>query len=403
MSWPVLRASLDLLLKSRSRPLTIEFSGGEPLLEFAMIRRAVRYVERRRGTCEVQYALTTNGTLLDGESLRLLEDHDFQIELSYHAIPSAQDRRGRAIFRRLDETIDRLRGEYPRLWRQRVLVAVTLGIPEVPALADSISYLVSKGARHIVMSAAFGQEGWRLRDIDEIRRQFRRITALVENESARSGHVPLALYRREQDDSVVLGREPRWCSGAAGHAISIDPNGQAYGCAMLAGARPVIAEGMVGTAAARSMSSLSALIIDRGSPLWRFRLGDVRDPGFERRLGKCPSSVLDMFDERRQQRSSYRRCGDCRYIAECSICPVAHAFDPNRDPTRVSDFVCAFNQVAFETREKSLGVPSLQQRLAGHAPVPVLVRELRQYASAVRQARHLQPCSRPGAGWFTEP
>ena len=91
MPWSVLRTSLDVLLSSRLRPLTLEFSGGEPLLALPMLRRALRYVEQSGGNHGVQYALTTNGTRLDADTLALLEEHQCEVQLSFHAIPSARD------------------------------------------------------------------------------------------------------------------------------------------------------------------------------------------------------------------------------------------------------------------------------------------------------------------------
>lgn len=391
MSWPILRASLDVLLASPVRPLTIEFSGGEPLLALPMLRRALRHVERSGVHAGVRYALTTNGTLLNPASLALLEEHGFEVRLTFHGIPGAQDRSGRRIFRHLDRVLDRLQIEHAALWREHLRVAITVGIREVSALADSIEYLVAKGVRHIGMSAAFGQAGWHVGDIDEIKRQFARITALMRRERARSGWLPLTLYRKRHGEPGPSRGVDLRCSGAVGQAIAIDPTGQAYGCVMLAGARPVTPDGVGATAAGTSGAS-PALVINRDSPLWRFHLGEVREAAFPRRLRTYSSAVRrsEIFERRLEQHSSYGRCGDCRFIGQCSVCPVACAFGPHAsDPDQVSDFVCAFNRIAFGERERFPEEPTVWQQLAGRAPTPRLVRELQR--SALRRRRSLAP------------
>ena len=45
MEWETLRASLDLILRSRREKVALLFIRGEPLLEFRLLRRAVEYVE----------------------------------------------------------------------------------------------------------------------------------------------------------------------------------------------------------------------------------------------------------------------------------------------------------------------------------------------------------------------
>src|SRR5688572_4383421 len=96
MDWNTLRASADLLLGSRQPEVHMLFIGGEPLLEFPLIRRAVEYIEAARPRhLTVRYDIITNGTLLREEQTAFLVDHDFAVQLSFDGVPPAQDLRGR--------------------------------------------------------------------------------------------------------------------------------------------------------------------------------------------------------------------------------------------------------------------------------------------------------------------
>ncbi len=108
MRWPALRASLGLLLASPQRPVSVEFSGGEPLLATRLIRRAVAFLETSLDESAVNYVLTTNGTLLDPGIVAFLDRHRFVVRLSFHADPGARDPHGRATFRRLDRLLEHL-------------------------------------------------------------------------------------------------------------------------------------------------------------------------------------------------------------------------------------------------------------------------------------------------------
>src|SRR6185295_12115155 len=78
MDWETLRASADLLLGSRRAEVHMLFIGGEPLLEFPLIRRAVEYIEVARPREQtVRYHIVTNGTLLREEQAAFLAEHDF--------------------------------------------------------------------------------------------------------------------------------------------------------------------------------------------------------------------------------------------------------------------------------------------------------------------------------------
>jgi len=61
MPWPVLKAAADRVLESTSPRVDVVFAGGEPMLAFVLIERAVGYIERRRPHgLGVQYSLATN-------------------------------------------------------------------------------------------------------------------------------------------------------------------------------------------------------------------------------------------------------------------------------------------------------------------------------------------------------
>src|SRR5688572_17256335 len=84
IEWEIVRAALDRLLASRHAKVKVLFIGGEPLLEFPMIERAVAYLEqhRRRGTT-IRYATITNGVLLGDQHLQFFVDHDFHVQVSF--------------------------------------------------------------------------------------------------------------------------------------------------------------------------------------------------------------------------------------------------------------------------------------------------------------------------------
>jgi uncharacterized protein len=62
MSWETAGKAVDYVA-ARSRSFKIQFSGGEPLLNFPLVKRVIEYVKMRWGSATFQ--LQTNGTLID--------------------------------------------------------------------------------------------------------------------------------------------------------------------------------------------------------------------------------------------------------------------------------------------------------------------------------------------------
>ncbi len=267
---------------------------------------------------------------------------------------------------------------------------MTVGPEQLSALADTIAYLVEKGARDIGMAAACGQPGWRVERLAEIERQFESITRLMGQHYARTGSVPLRLYRKDGPARKPAAATDLRCGGASGTSIVVDPNGQVFGCVMLAGARAAEESLRAGAGARRTPAGVApppALELPSDSPLWAFRLGDVRDAGFARRLERYPSAIRrsGIFDLRRADRSGYARCDRCRCIGECAVCPAVRVFGPDAgEQGRIPDFVCGFTRVSLAHRERFPVQPTAEERVRGRAPLPSLVRELHEYAARHR-------------------
>ena len=105
MPWEVLRHALELLIRSESLRRSLVFYGGEPLLEPELIRRAAQLVTGRLGRSGLALGITTNGTLLDAETMRFLTLHRVSTQLSCDGIAPAQKLRGRGTHQRLDAVL----------------------------------------------------------------------------------------------------------------------------------------------------------------------------------------------------------------------------------------------------------------------------------------------------------
>lgn len=71
---------------------SIGFYGGEPLLNFKLMKLCVSYFENAYPEIDPLYALTTNGTLLDEEKRDFLMAHDFSIAVSIDGPEQEHDR-----------------------------------------------------------------------------------------------------------------------------------------------------------------------------------------------------------------------------------------------------------------------------------------------------------------------
>ncbi len=146
--------------------ITFEFSGGEPFLRFALMRRLVDYMRNHpeRRERPAYFSVQTNGTLLDEERVDWMRENGIIVGLSLDGNPESHNRsrpqvNGRESFTKVMHGIDLL---------QRAGIGfgvlVVLNRSNIDAVEPMIDFLVDNGIESIKLNpVAFlgtGRSGW---------------------------------------------------------------------------------------------------------------------------------------------------------------------------------------------------------------------------------------------------
>lgn len=349
MAWPVLSAVLDLLLASDHPQPRLTLHGGEPLLEVGLMRRATEYLGQRQGPDRrVELYTSTNGTLFDGDAIDFVVDNDVDTQISCDGVVAAQERRASGTFATIDGALRGLRARRPEFLRDRCSVSITLGSHNVDHLAESFDYFLETGVGEVAVSPLITHDaGWRPDDITVLADQVLAILASSLEIHRRTGEVPFSPFRLEPDPDPGQERAPgAMCRVACTDRLAVDVDGRLFGCVMLAESYQRLPCGSL------------------GERLHSMRLGDLRAPELGSQLEHFPDAVrsVEIFDRKQDKRSSYGRCGDCRFVEVCSVCPVSILHIPgNTDPNRVPDLPCAVNLVLLTCLEGFLSATQAGQ------------------------------------------
>jgi sulfatase maturation enzyme AslB (radical SAM superfamily) len=368
MPWKTLRRALDLLTSSAATPKHLGFYGGEPLLEFPLIRRAVEYLER---SCPddggIRYSITTNGTRLTAEVAAFLATHRFRTHLSFDGVPAAQDLRGKGTFTRLDSVLDRIRADHPSFFRDHLRIVLTLTLDNLPYLEQSVEYFLCRDVREIEISPLITHPGGPTEGLPaRLERQFRGVFRASLEHHRCSGRVPVALLRRPYARRSTTTASDWLCGLARGEDLTVDVDGRVYACVLLARSYQTLASDFL----RREVAGLCFGNLARG----QLRLE-----------ARSKSDVGEIFRGRQRKHSSFRECADCEHLPDCRICPVSIGHIPgNEDPHRVPDLQCALNLVALRYRKRMPPVATAADIVSGRAPVPEAIRKIVAFAEERR-------------------
>lgn len=151
MSFEIAKKAIVTLLGqelARGEKYPITFYGGEPLLEFALMRRCVEFSEKYAAEHgkRVRFSLTTNGTLLNDEIVDYLVEHDFLILVSLDGPKEPHDRyrkfpNGKGSFDTVAKNLHRFAERYPDYMKRgiNVTLAPPLALEETERFIDELA------------------------------------------------------------------------------------------------------------------------------------------------------------------------------------------------------------------------------------------------------------------------
>lgn len=137
MSAETAEKSIELALGSSSSFITVEFQGGEPLVNFKVVKHAIEYGQRRAKEIgkSIEFTMVSNLALMDEEKLAFLLDHKVQICTSIDGPEHLHDKQrklvGSSSFKAAVHWIKRInqayveRGLDPSLYHVEALLTTT--------------------------------------------------------------------------------------------------------------------------------------------------------------------------------------------------------------------------------------------------------------------------------------
>lgn len=246
----VARRAVDLLIRGSGarRRVEIDFFGGEPLLNFPVVRDTIRYARSQGEEAGKRFGftVTTNGLLLTPEVRRFLLDNEVNVVLSLDGRPEAHDR-----WRRTPggggshrEVLPNIR-DYVREWksgpgpRGYYYIRGTFTRQNLD-FAEDFRYLIEQGFRNVSLEPVVApvDEEYALteRDLPRVRAEYERLAAdyleaLRADPTVRFFHFDLDL-----DAGPCLPKRLSGCG--AGHAyLAVDADGGLFPCHQFVGQR----------------------------------------------------------------------------------------------------------------------------------------------------------------------
>ena len=325
MAWDTVEASLSFFLPFVEDGASVIFYGGEPLLAWEKIERAVPFVKNLTELLDkdVRFSITTNGSLLTEDMIRFLAENSFYAVLSFDSL-AQEIHRKKHSFAKIVRVLESLLNE-PRI---DLDVNCVFTPSSVRYLADSIHYLMNKGAPKIQYNLS-ALVPWDRESLKILENQLGRLAEISADHYERSGSIPV-------ENFAVRGKSIFRCT-AGQDRLAITPEGEVWGCDLFA-----------------EWARVDQQSKQNADPS-RFFFGKLHD--FVANGGLLDPEISQSYQELSTDNYSTAKtqCFLCGFLSECRICPMEAVFAGAPLGT-VPEFLCEVQKIKIIARRSFISM-----------------------------------------------
>ncbi|MCK4761022.1 MAG: radical SAM protein [Candidatus Aminicenantes bacterium] len=309
----------------------INFYGGEPLLAFEKVKYAVFLLSGGSPTPadNLQFQLTTNGSLLTGEMLDFFDRHKFVLTLSFDGLAQDKDRK-KGTLEQMVQLIKKIQ-TYPGIQFE---INSVFSPRTVGDFSKSMRFILEQGAPETTFTIV-ATEQWPPEQLETLKKELAQFTDYMAEYYKEKGSMPVTNFQsaveKEEKKKGILH-----C--AAGRTrMAVTPEGKVWGCFLF--------------------HDYFRNKID--NPEYRdYAFGDIDDfiAGYDTRYPEILANYAELRQDFFQVEGDF--CFLCEEIEGCVICPVNAAYTGG-SLGQVTRCKCELEKIQAAARK------SLHQKLSG--------------------------------------
>lgn len=196
-----------MIIESNEDTHNIQFHGGEPLLNFKLIKRYVEEIEKIKGNSTIKYGMTTNGTIWSEEIEEFLRKYkdSFSGYISISLDGDYKTHNRNRVFENEEGSFDVAleTGQKMKSIFKWLRCRVTVAPNTIENLFDNIKYLADLGFKQISIAFDFFSKEWNGNHISIIEEQYEKTINYWEKENLQ---IEISLVDEVIKKREVVGR-----------------------------------------------------------------------------------------------------------------------------------------------------------------------------------------------------
>lgn len=164
MNYTTAKKAIDFFLSTKGRTKILKIYGGEPLLNFAIVKRVTSYAQKqakRRGI-NLTLSLCTNAVLLKPQHIDFFKKNEFQLAISFDGSKKTHDKfrkfpNGRGTFELIKKNISHL---FKKLDKKDMAANMAVVPSEASNMFENFQQILKAGFDTLNLEPIYGFQQW---------------------------------------------------------------------------------------------------------------------------------------------------------------------------------------------------------------------------------------------------
>ncbi|MDI6860661.1 MAG: SPASM domain-containing protein [Caldisericia bacterium] len=304
--------AVDFLIEnSKTKHIEIDFFGGEPLINWKVVRKTIEYGGKRSKEYGkiLRFSLTTNGVLLDEEKLNFLKENFVSLIISLDGPPEVNNlhrkmKNGSNSFDYVYKNIKNLKN-YEGYYIRGTFTNKTKDIFE------NAKFFYENGFKNISLEPVILDKenplSLKKEDLKELKKEYEKLGEYIYNEKLKGNKLNFYHFNIDLSNGPCLGKMNFGC-GAGVEYLAVDTKGDIYPCHFL-------------------------------KEFKEFKVGNIFD-GIDENKKNYFMYLNDI--------NSKEKCKSCWAKYLCGGGCIAHSYFINSDPLKMPDDFCEIQKKRIE-------------------------------------------------------
>ena len=218
----------------KHKNMCISFFGGEPLLNFNLMKQILEYCREveKLSSCKITHTITTNATLIDQDFIKTCKKHKVKVGISIDGDEKTHNLN--RVFKDKTGSFEKTHKGVEQVIKSglKTMALPVVCLNNVKYMADNVEYLINQGFKEITLNFNYF-DNWDDESIAVLKEQYSKVEKIYLKENKILKRI--SIFPIDTKMVYLLNEKLNCCDSCNSTRLCVDSDGKYYPCVQFVG------------------------------------------------------------------------------------------------------------------------------------------------------------------------